>query len=649
MDKKNLVQPLKKIDEIHVKGQYGVSFRAEKGIATQEPVDGATILDFATVLSSNNPETYFIKCPDPKLSRERQEKFVNQEFENGSSINHVADRLKDERFTINKMIGKGVLHDPQRGTEDQPCLIYEYAGSKEEINCTLARKWQNAYLGSAMGFLTFADRFARAVQVLHNQGIVHTFLVPRNIIWDGQQRNISLLNGRFTLVGFGYARYADAAGRHTDEGREESQFKVADEDNWFRAPECRGGHSHAAFGYPADIYSIGATLYSVLLARDSNGLDVLKRPPTDDRLLKQRVAKHLADEREHLQQQEDLLQENENILKIIDNCLRYDADDRYSCVEELIEAIQIATRANPSVNCGEAELRVGLNETGSTELVQVPGSTGDESDFVKTVWTHKFTDSITQQYFSDLKINLAEVLGQRYAGLGRGHFEVYGHRDRIVTSLCRLLGSAQDGDLYRTMTLPDYWTDANLGSLGRFLTMNKHMARHGVKIERLFLASQDFHNLPEEEQVVLEEQLRALQDLEAQSPEFGRNLVLKVLKVSEERIADFELNGELVAYLESRSPHGNDDKTRLKRTICLNFFSTAKEEWRNGRVMVRRTIKKARYWNPEKVSRTEQFKASVRHFENYLETAELLKYFIYPQGQPTSPSQIYLDDLIGTR
>jgi serine/threonine protein kinase len=653
---------LKELEEIHVEGQYGVSFRAtvtreldapEPQSVSQKRRIEAFLPVHEKLCQIEAQKTYFIKCPDPIFDKPKQEEFVLKEFDNGSSINHAADRSlqfssneKGDKFTINRMIGKAVLCDPQRVAKNQPCLIYEYAGDPKLTNQTLAMRRPQKFKGSAKDFLKFANKLANVVRVLHNQGIVHTFLVPRNII-VGTVHEIAALKAQFTLVGFGYARHNDTAGRNAGEGGKGSAITVSQTDRQFRAPECGQIQTHAAFGYPADIYSIGAIFYSLLLGPDDKGIELLKDPPKDTRLLKRRIANYLN------KAQGNLLKEHENILKIIDTSLRYEADSRYSCVEELIESIQIALRADPKFDSHQEEFSSNTNRLGKQKSqTKLLGDDEAQKDFIKALLTHDFARHQLPQYFSDLKHNLAIELGQDYARLGRGHFEVYGHRDRIVTSLCRLLGCARQGDLYRTMTLPDYWTDANLGSLGRFLTMNKHMARRGVRIERLFLVSQDFHNLPEEEQFVLEEQYHAAQDLKENLRKF---LSLRVLTVPEEEIADFERNGELVAYLQERpgvagerEPLDIDFKNeQLKHVVCLNFFSTAKEEWSNGRVRVHRTIKKIRYWNPQKVHRTKQFIQSVKRFKTYWDTAEVLENYIYQQKK--FPNKIRLQTIIGSK
>ncbi|MBL8212440.1 MAG: hypothetical protein JNK87_17120 [Bryobacterales bacterium] len=636
---------LSDLEEIHAEGQYGASFRAvvAKKSAGRETAkaDGRVVgVDAVEGQDLTDGTTYFIKCPSENLDDVSQQEFVDREYDSGPSINYAAHRIKNSPFGIVRMIGKGSLfnYSAKRGDEARPCLIYAYAGKSTKTRQTLAALRPAKHTWGSMPFLDLARAFARAVQVLHNQGIVHSFIVPRNIICvSGPPKFLG--KDRFTLVGFGYARHSDAAARRTDiADPKDGGDTRATEDQWYRAPECRQGQSHARFGYTADLYSIGAILYSLLLDRGTeDGWDVLRRPPADTRLLKRRIFQ-VAEA-----MQKNLLWENENILKIIDSCLRYRDEDRFSCVEELIEAIDIARAVDPAWRGARAPK---------------PGPAKTEQEFASLISGQQVVDKeegasdrAYPSYFLQLRRSLAESMAGSYAGLGRGHFEVYGHRDRIVTSLCRLLGSVRKGS-YQTMTLPDYWTDANLGSLGRFLTMNKHMARNGVTIKRLFLVSDEFHKLGEEEQLVLEEQLRALEHLEREDKERATRAAEKFqLRVQverrEEKIADFERNGELVAFL---APEENQPA----ETVCLNFFSTARETRMNGRVAVKRIIRKVRYWNPEAVRRGPQFNRSSTRFDADWDDAVSLRTFILGKPEtagdarkPRKPEHIKLGELLG--
>lgn len=616
------------LERIPIKGQYGSSYRA----VVVDADDMATISNFFQVSSVDQesrptqheslPSSLFVKCPSIDLKPKQQASFVDGEFANGTAINYAASRVDPcvtPNFRISQMIGKGTLDCPNLEIDKRPCLVYEHVDGTP-LNSKIYRKQVNV---TAAAFLRFSWSFARSVQLIHNQGIVHTFMVPRNIIWSGPEGGgVESLMGNFTLVGFGYARLIDAAGKVSLPARE------TDEDNWFRAPECRRPPRYAALGYPADIYSIGAILYSLLLPFGSRGLDVLKKPIADTRVLKREIAKAICEA------QKNLIQENENILKIIDSCLRFDAESRYSCVEELIEAIEIALFANPETK-GSAAKKGGVR--GSVSKADAV-ATGE-----KTRDAHGKKDlrslSREKSSFKQLEERSAEEHGDVCRRLNNGHFEVYGHRDRIITSLCWLLAGARKGDEYCTMTLPDYWTDTNLGSLGRFLIMNKHMARRGVMIKRLFLVSCDFHSLPEEEQVVLEEQLRIVKYLEEERVSTLPDV--KVLEVEKERIAAFELNCELVAFLGRA--HGSEEDG----FICLNFFSTAREAWMNGKVNVRRTIRKVRYWDPRKLRREVHFKDSKKGFEDLLRDAQPLEKYIHHSADVIDNTKVDLGELIG--
>jgi hypothetical protein len=207
----------------------------------------------------------------------------------------------------------------------------------------------------------------------------------------------------------------------------------------------------------------------------------------------------------------------------------------------------------------------------------------------------------------------------------RGHHEIYGHRDVLVTSLCRLLAGAQKGNIYRTMTLPSYWTDNNLGSNGRFLTMNKHMARKGLRIERIFLVNKRFHELTEREQDILEFQLEAAENVnEYEAGAF--KIMVKEIK-DEDELTNFETNGTLVAYLES-GDNPNSQKPNAENCLCLNFVSHGHYEWLNGRKMIEHSIKKVRYWIPKEEFRRNAFGASHDAFIAKWNNAISLKEYI---------------------
>ena len=132
----------------------------------------------------------------------------------------------------------------------------------------------------------------------------------------------------------------------------------------------------------------------------------------------------------------------------------------------------------------------------------------------------------------------------------------------------------------------------------------------------------------------------------AKGTAFAANLKLWVPNLkSETEIVEFESNGELVAILQ---PSARSVNSKAADTICLNFFSTAKEIWKNGRVTVKRTIKKARYWDANEIRRVPQFEASLKKFEEKLKRAELIEEYVFRTGQTKDLEKVSLSSLIGS-
>jgi len=674
---------LLRLTPISVPGQYGRSFRADRvekrtksnatftigdntsaaviSTSSSKPstsVEGSsTSIALQDVLAADPHSIYFIKCPDEHATDADKEDF-KKEFESAESIILAAKNLRATssnelhysaevdapvvQFDIPRLLYWG---DLQVGTETSPCLVYEHAEQVmnnedaliEHTNPKKEMLQSHAYSVRKRGpdktemsnaVLRFARRFARAIQVVHNQGVVHSYLVPRNILSSHQRGRSFDFSGDFSIVGFGYARLCDV------QGKQLRKIKIAAEDKCFRAPETRKRDTSKAFWFPADIFSIGALLYYLLLRsggdRHKRAIASLKQLPIDPRRLRDYVARELK------RALPSIVLENENILKIIDNCLRYDQEQRYSCVEELLDAIELAENAGTPQKETKLELRaVRRTEPGKPKVN------------VQLWWR---PDLPSPRHIAVFHNQIGTELLQRLRSIQHGHLEIYGSRDRIVHSLCALLSSAKRGDSYHTVTLPNYWTDENLGSSGRFLTMNKHMVRQGVNIQRIFLISdsiESFHQLPESEQVVLEAQLRAQKEIAEEQerwkidPESYGEFEIFVKPVPENKIAEFETVGETVAYLKEDST----TKDKPSPAVCLNFFSTATARRSKGEVLVNRIIKKVRYWWPIGSDRSTRLKENEEAFKKLKTDATSLKTFAWGED-PIDPNTIKIDDIL---
>lgn len=464
----------------------------------------------------------------------------------------------------------------------------------------------------ASTFFQFARALCRCVQLLHNHGVIHSAIFPRNLLFTREIEDHSL-SKEISLVGFGYAAASDTAIR-----QQNPLASDLTESDWlFRAPECRTLDTHSAYWLPSDIFSLGAIMYWQLVhtrntMSPSDHLrwkSLLKNPPKDVNLLKDQISRNL---RHYCS---GIYEENENITKILDTCLRYNPEHRFTCVEELLESLSIAEKATGDVRTGKPHLPNDNKYSNSLNLHEKEEDEDGETEERGLALLDRIKGLLSNQpvsYFRehiDAEIDRVHQLALKCSQGKFSHFEVYGGRDNIVNSLCRMLGSSPRNNTYLTVTLPNYWSDTNLGSNGRFLTMNKHMARRELKVQRLFLVSKTFHELTSTEQQVLEWQYRAQDELYRESASNGANFDVRVLKVEEEDISSFEALGLTVAYLgpeslENLARMSPEDAKQisnrniLKETVCLNFFSTASAKWCYNKAVLERHITKLRYWRP---------------------------------------------------
>lgn len=521
--------------------------------------------------SERSQKKLFFKVPIAHefASDEALKAEIAREISIKHALNRASDLLKGRasggrfRFQIPKMLGAGVLTDTQSG-ECASGILFEFGNGKN-----LAKDDFTALADSIRSsgeLLEFLMAFAESVQLFHNQNLAHSFIVPRNLILS-PERDYSTVK----IVGFGYARlgYGNLRPRPT--------FKASDEDKLFLAPECKNLKSYGPLWFPADIYSIGAIAFGIL-CRKGAGADqnlyrsmvstVLGDPQRDVARLKRLLKESFYDPR--VGDAMDIVEDNENIIKIIDHCLRFDPEERFSCIEELIEMISIASPVRP-------------------EKTRQASSDRKSMIFQKTS-RNVFFDGIAHERIAFCEGELDKIRN--------GHIEIFGNRDRIIRSLCRIIGLAGEGDEYCTMTIPHYWLDQNLGPLGRFLTMNKHRVRKGLTIRRLFLVDDpNFHLLEADEQQMLIDHLEAVDDV-ADSYARGRSkgkFDVKVRVVDPEAINRFERDGRTVGFLKR---HSNGNSSGPEDVLCLNFFSSTSSEWYYGKEYVNRHIRKVGYWNP---------------------------------------------------
>jgi len=124
-------------------------------------------------------------------------------------------------------------------TEDYPYLAMEYFPGGD-LNMRI-----RAGIGS-MGSLKVLVQIARALDAVHNAGVVHRDLKPANIMFRA--------NGRLAILDFGLARELDATSTLTQRG-------MVMATPLYMSPEQCLGHPHDPRG---DLYSVGCILFEML-------------------------------------------------------------------------------------------------------------------------------------------------------------------------------------------------------------------------------------------------------------------------------------------------------------------------------------------------------------------------------------------------
>lgn len=539
------------------------------------------------------------------------------EFEKRELLDEICDLAAggSQSHTVARMLYSGsIVRRARDGVVDRidrdggiPVLVHERVAGDTVEKWMVNAPWAGAGKSACPleVWLEFAVALVTIVKRVHNQGILHGWLLPRNII----RRTIESAGSTGTsvqlvLVGFGYSALFDSAPPALLASTEKIEADLR-----YRAPELKihqkaggaredclddGGSDDASLGalwVPADVFSVGAVLF-----RLATGEELPTRMPVSVTELKDLVFSELN------RTNPELLVKNENVTKIIDKCLRSDPDDRYSCAEELLDELEEIQQTPIAMRGGPAH---------TSELIEV--------------LIRKLGDTVAlwqgPDFFSHIAQGQVHTVGKDFDRMKRGHFEIYGHRDILIASLCKFIASLGAGDEYCTMTLPSYWTDENLGSNGRFLTMNKHIARRGVRIRRLFLVSGEFFELPRDEQQVVEWQRRAVDHWKGtREPGQTGTFEVKVLRRADDEIRRFERNASFVAYIK---PGSSAALPNHRPTVALNFISHGRKVQEYGRERIARLIKKVRFWEiSEKYRyRQERFRRGENLFSAYWDEA----------------------------
>jgi tRNA A-37 threonylcarbamoyl transferase component Bud32 len=189
---------------------------------------------------------------------------------------------------------------------DGPFIELEFVGDRSLAGRLDETRWHPREAAALV------EQVARAIDEAHRQGIVHRDLKPSNILLTA--------DGTPKVADFGLAKMLKV-----DSGLTETQVVLGTPQ--YMAPEQAEGHNHG-IGRAADIYSLGAILYEMLIGRPpfhgSSPLSVLQKVKYDDPVPPSRLRPRLPRDLETI------------CLK----CLRKEPSERYGTAAELADDLR---------------------------------------------------------------------------------------------------------------------------------------------------------------------------------------------------------------------------------------------------------------------------------------------------------------------
>jgi serine/threonine protein kinase len=280
---------------------------------------------------------------------------------------------------------------------------------------------------SAEDFFKWARSLAEALSEIHQAGIVHGDIWPKNIIIRNDAKPI--------FIDFGQAVIRAELTRPDKSERSHVYMAPEDERTVY-----------------ADMYSLCATLFYLAVAQDPQKLR------GDKENVKQAVIDGLR------KWNLGLYQENCGIADIIARGLRTKGHDRTPETERLVQDIDLFDPITTSVDKKLHILLGGIHG----KVLELEGA---EPIFGRMVGTR-----------------LRQL--DRYIDLMvQGILDVTGDHETLVMTLAQYLSVCEAGDQYLTASVPRLWYEKNMGVKGRLRSINKQIAKRGTTLRRVFVVT----------------------------------------------------------------------------------------------------------------------------------------------------------------
>jgi serine/threonine protein kinase len=272
-------------------------------------------------------------------------------------------------------------------------------------------------------FFDVAIKLTRAVRDIHSRMVIHGDLWPENILVRNGAEPV--------LIDFGQALFRDTIGKIIPMPGQNSDYV---------APERRRSVS-------GDIYSLGGVLHYLATGNPP------PRPTNDLEQIKANITANL------LAANFTLYRANRGVADVIARCLRY-TDRRIANAQVLLDELEIfAGKAG-----GEPKMFVGAIEKALARI-----------------------ESKGLSLFMSMAARKLRTLDGVLGDMTHRVYELSGGHEEIVAELTQYLSILGKDDEYLTVSFPRFWSDANAGVNGRFLSMTALAAKRGARIRRVFV------------------------------------------------------------------------------------------------------------------------------------------------------------------
>lgn len=341
---------------------------------------------------------------------------------------------------------------------DLPCLVFP------RVNGVDLKTWLTQHktwpLEDVDCFLALARQMAQALTHLHRAGYTHGDLHPGNVMVrnrDGKPHVVLVDLGLSSRLAdpFNTRPIAIKPGFRPPEGR-------VNQDGDLNEPTgtCRPDERF-------DIWQYGALLFHMLTCDSAESLtaldDALPLIVGDSDYHKYSVQLRLTEKGSRI------IEERRMIVDLISRCLRPRPQDRPQSAEAVLRDIDLCDGGE--LRHQKPDYKPVLAEMGTT--LQELDRSGDDDVFYEIGYRHFLETAATLQR------------------LRTESWRLTGDHETLVYHMCCFLSLLEAGDSYYTVSFAEFWDKANIGTQGRYLTLNLQAALKGVCVRRVLVASQE--------------------------------------------------------------------------------------------------------------------------------------------------------------